>query len=103
MTPLLQQRLAQFVDREGELKNFCRMLDDDTYPRPIMILWGDGGMGKTSLLLRMVHECSLRDLTKAEIIWNDTRSHDYVAVMRKIRDDIGARRFIEFTNLVNFF
>lgn len=85
------------------MSSFCRMLDDSDWPRPIMVLWGEGGMGKSSLLARMIHECSLRTLCKAEVGWTDTRNHDYLAVMRKIRDDLGAANFAEFTKLVNFF
>jgi hypothetical protein len=103
MTSFLQQRLARFVDRENEMSSFCRMLDDSDWPRPILVLWGEGGMGKSSLLMRMTHECSLRTLSKAEVGWTDTRNHDYLAVMRKIRDDLGANNFEEFTKLVNFF
>ena len=85
------------------MRSFCRMLDAGELPRPILVVWGQGGMGKSALLMRMVHECSLRELRKAEIGWTDTRNHDYLAVMRKIRDDVGASNFAEFTKLVNFF
>src|SRR5258708_4773871 len=103
MASFLQQRLARFVDRESEMSSFCRMLDDVAWPRPILVVWGEGGMGKSSLLMRMIHECSLRALSKAEVGWTDTRNHDYLGVMRKIRDDVGASNFGEFTKLVNFF
>src|SRR5256885_10177320 len=103
MTTIWEQRLAQFVDREAQVNSFCRMLEAPDWPRPIMVVWGDGGIGKSSLLFRLVHECSLRNLKKAEVFWTETRNHDYLAVMRKIRDDVGASRFVEFTNLVNFF
>src|SRR5215208_2579960 len=103
MSTIIEQRLARFVDRETEMRSFCSMLESRDWPRPIMVVWGDGGMGKSALMLRMVHECSVRSLTKAEVIWTDTRNHDYLGVMRKIRDDVGAPRFGQFTNLVNFF
>jgi archaellum biogenesis ATPase FlaH len=103
MTPFLQQRLARFVDRESEMHSFCSMLEKSDWPRPIMLVWGDGGMGKSALLMKMIHECSLREFRKAEVFWTDTRNHEYLAVMRKIRDDVGANNFVEFTNLVNFF
>ncbi|MET4388808.1 hypothetical protein ABIB73_004573 [Bradyrhizobium sp. F1.4.3] len=102
MATFQQQRLARFVDRESEMNSFCKMLDGD-WPRPILAVWGEGGMGKSSLLLRMVHECSLRSLSKVEINWSDTRNYDYLAVMRKIRDDLGAPQFSGFTDLVNFY
>jgi GTPase SAR1 family protein len=103
MNLIQEQRLARFVDRESEMRSFCRMLDQADWPRPIMVVWGEGGMGKSALLLRMMHECSLRSLAKAELVWTDTRNHDYLAVLRKIRDDIGAIYFGAFTKLVNFY
>ncbi len=103
MTVYREQRLARFVDREGEMRSFCRMLDDSDLSRPVMVVWGEGGMGKSSLLLRMMHECSLRSLIKAEIIFSNTRDQSYLAVMRKIRDDVGAPKFGQFTQLVNFY
>lgn len=102
MATYQQQRLARFVDRESEMNSFCKMLDGD-WPRPVLAVWGEGGMGKSSLLSRMVRECSLRDLSKVEINWSETRNYDYLAVMRKIRDDLGALQFGGFTDLVNFF
>jgi len=99
----LQQRIARFVDREGEMRGFFCMIEDAAYPRPVMFVSGEGGMGKSALLLRMMHECSLRGLLTAEVIWTETRNHDYVGVMRKIRDDVGAAYFAGFTKLVNFF
>jgi hypothetical protein len=103
LNPALELRLSRFIDRETEMRDFCRMLDEPRWPRPVWFVSGGGGMGKSSLLLRMMHECSSRTLPTAEIIWTETRNHDYLGVMRKIRDDIGAPKFQEFTKLVNFF
>jgi hypothetical protein len=103
MKSIAEQRLSQLVDREGEIKNFCAMLDSPDWPRPISLFWGEGGIGKSSLLFRMIHECSARHLLKAEVFWTDIYNHDYLAVMRKIRDDLGADKFSEFTKLVNYF
>jgi hypothetical protein len=91
------------VNREGEMRSFYRMLDDPDWPRPVMVIWGEGGMGKSSLLLRMMHECSLRSLIKAEVVFSNTRDQNYLEVMRKIREDVGAIKFGQFTQLVNFF
>ena len=101
MTTVLERRLAEFVDRTDEIAAFCKILDSGD--PPIMAVWGGGGVGKSSLIARMIHESSLRELHKAEVIWTDTRSHNYLAVMRKIRDDIGAKYFYSFTDLVNYF
>jgi GTPase SAR1 family protein len=103
MTAYSEQRLSRFVDREVEMGSFRRMLDDSDRLRPVMVIWGEGGIGKSSLLLRMMHECSLRSLIKAEIVFSTTRDQNYLEVMRKIRDDVGAIKFGLFTQLVNFF
>src|SRR5690242_11763452 len=58
-------------------------------------------MGKSSLVARMAHECSLRNVAKARIEWSETRNPDYLAIMRTIRDDLGAVHFSRFTALVN--
>ncbi|PPK73937.1 AAA ATPase-like protein [Methylobacter tundripaludum] len=101
INPLFERKLKEFVNRDLELKAFVKMLESDE--KPLMIVWGDEGMGKTSLLMRMVHECAALKLRKAEIVWKDTSAHDYLAVMRKIRDDVGLEHFSAFTDLVNFY
>jgi hypothetical protein len=95
------RRLSEFVDRDAEMAKFCAVLDGAK--QPIMIVHGETGMGKTSLLMRMVHECSLRSMSKAEVAWSDSNPHDYIAVMRKIRDALGAGYFTAFTDLINYY
>lgn len=97
----LEQLLTEFVDREAEMACFCEMLE--VGEKSIMVIWGDGGVGKSSLLARMIHECAQRKVRKAEVVWTDTRNHDYLAIMRKIRDDVDTDFFKPFTDLVNFF
>ena len=99
--PLLERRLKEFVDRDRELAAFCKMFVSDE--KPIMMVWGEVGIGKTSMMMRMVHECAARRMRKAEVVWKDTSPHDYLAVMRKIRDDVGLEHFPAFTDLVNFY
>jgi archaellum biogenesis ATPase FlaH len=97
----MERRLAEFVDRKAEMQRFCDMLDGED--KLIMLISGDSGLGKSSLFARMVHECGLRSRKKAEVVWSDTRPHDYMAVMRKIRDDFGPDLFKPFTDLINYF
>ena len=92
--------LAEFVDREKPLKRFCELLESPQ--KHIMVVWGESGIGKSSLMLRMMHECAQRKLRKAEVVCKETRSNDYMAIMRKIRDDAGVDHFKPFTDLVNF-
>lgn len=98
---LEERRLREFVNRINEMRRFCEILDGDD--KPIMVVWGESGIGKSSLLSRMQHECAQRKLVKAEIVCKETRTNDHVAIMRKIRDDVGVEHFREFTDLVNFF
>lgn len=97
----LEHRLQQFVNREYEMQQFCDMLDRDE--KPVLVVWGDSGIGKSSLLARMIHECAMRKLEKSEIVWTPTRNHDYMYIMRKIRDDVGVEYFGKFTDLINYF
>ncbi|WP_338771973.1 AAA family ATPase [Massilia sp. METH4] len=101
MRSVLERRLALFVDRDSEMQRFRDLLKPNG--KPIMIVSGDSGLGKSSLLARMVHECASSKIYKAEVLWTDTRNHDYLALMRKVRDDLGVEHFHKFTDLVNFF
>ena len=91
--------LTAFVDRKAELARFCDMLESDQ--KPIMLVWGEDGIGKSSLLARLIHECSGRKLRKAEVFSTKDRFNSYLKIMRKIRDDIGAELFPNFTQTVN--
>jgi len=102
ITSIQQRRLRRFVDRDAEMRVFRAMLDQTPTDQPVTVVWGDGGIGKSSLLDRMEEECSLRGMAQAKVIWSETRNHDYLGVMRKIRDDLGAERFNGFNDLVNF-
>lgn len=96
-----ERQLALFVDRSDEMERFKKVLDTDV--KPIMVVKAEAGMGKTSLLMRMVHECALRGLLKAEVVWSDTDVLDYMSVMRKLRDALGVEHFAAFTDLINYY
>ena len=102
MNRLMELRLAQFVDRDDEMERFCHLIEHGEQ-QPIMVVWGESGMGKTSLLARMIHECAQRKIRKAEVVWKESNPPDYMAVMRKIRDDVGLEHFGPFTDLINYF
>jgi hypothetical protein len=108
MTPkqrrLLRQRenrLTHFVNRESEMNSFQELLNDqDSFA---LLVLGENGMGKSSLLAKMEQQCVQQELRKAELVWSSTQSHDYMSVMRHIRDQVGKDAFTEFTKLVNFY
>lgn len=101
MSTVFESRLAEFVDRSAEMRLFMEILD--VGDPPVMVVTGGGGLGKSSLLARMIHECALRDLRRSEIVWTETRNHDYLDIMRRVRDDLGPRPFNVFTDLVNYY
>ncbi len=97
----VERLLAEFVNREGEMARFRKMLDDaGAY---VFAVWGPGGVGKSSILAKMTHEVATRGIEKSEVIWTETRNHDFLAIMRKMRDDLGPQHFSRLTDLVNFF
>lgn len=96
-----ERLLAQFVDRQEEMNRFGEVLDSNELP--IMVVSADAGMGKTSLMMRMVHECALRNLLKAELEWSSLDVLDYMSVMRKLRDSLGVDHFGPFTDLINYY
>lgn len=97
----LDPRLAEFVDREEEMNTFGRFLERDD--RPIMVVCGQNGTGKSWLLLKMMHECALRGLRKAAVVWRASEDPDYLLTLRKLRDAFDAKAFAQFTDLVNFY
>ncbi len=101
MSFFARRLLAEFVNRESEMERFCQMLDDEE--AHVFVVWGPGGVGKSSLQAKMVHEVATRGLVKSEVIWSETRNHDLMAITRKIRDDVGPLAFGAFTEVVNFF
>jgi hypothetical protein len=96
-----ERLLAQFVDRSAEMVLFAQVLDSNELP--IMVVSADAGMGKTSLMMRMVHECALRGLLKAELEWSSLDVLDYMSVMRKLRDSLGVDHFGAFTDLISYY
>jgi hypothetical protein len=93
--------LAEFVNRETEMARFGRMLGDPE--AHVFVVWGPGGVGKSSLKTKMWHEVATQGLLKSEVEWTDIRNHDMLAITRKIRDDIGPLSFGAFTALLNSF
>jgi hypothetical protein len=96
-----ERLIGQFVDRSAEMALFQQVLDGDDLPA--MVVTAATGMGKSALLMRMVHECALRHLTKAELEWTSVDVLDYMATLRRLRDALGVDHFGAFTDLVNYY
>ena len=108
MTPkqkrLLKQRenrLAHFVNRQSELQHFQDMLKEED--KFAFLVLGECGMGKSSLLARLEHTCLQQQVLKAELSWSSTHNHDYMSVMRMLRNQLGKEHFQEFTRLINYY
>jgi len=102
MNDELKLRYERFVNRNGEIKRFCDILEKDEHF--VMLVSGETGMGKTALHKRLLYECEeMRKIRWAETYWINTRTYNYFAILRKIRDDIGEIHFQHFTDLLNFF
>lgn len=96
-----ERLIGQFVDRSAEMALFQQVLDGDDLPA--MVVTAATGMGKSALLMRMVHECALRHLTKAELEWSSVDVLDYMATLRRLRDALGVDHFGAFTDLINYY
>lgn len=102
MTDEILRRYGEFVNRDKELRRFCNIVDKEEFL--VMVIYGDKGIGKTSLQKRLIYECrEVRKMRWAYTFWLDTRSYNYMTVMRMIRDSIGEQYFQQFTDLLNFF
>ena len=96
-----ERLIGQFVDRSAEMALFQQVLDGDDLPA--MVVTAATGMGKSALLMRMVHECALRHLTKTELEWSSVDVLDYMATLRRLRDALGVDHFGAFTDLINYY
>lgn len=101
MTLEEQIRLRWFVGRDYELKGFCNLLD--TGDRYIMIICGSDGIGKTSLLTRLVDECGRRSRRLIKVRYSGFGEFDYLMVMRQVIDAIGENYFRPLMDLINYF
>jgi hypothetical protein len=96
-----QIRLQEFVDRRIELAEFCEMLESGE--RPVMVISGISGIGKSSLLARLVEECADRRVARVEINCKDSRHGSYLKIMSAIVESLGIEHFQQFARLVEYF
>src|SRR5437879_885219 len=101
MTLEEQIRLKNFVNRDYELKGFCNLLDKGDHH--IMIVCGADGIGKTSLLTRLVAECGRRSRRLVKVRYTGFGEFDYLMVMRQVIDALGENYFRPLMDLINYF
>jgi hypothetical protein len=95
------RRLAEFVDRDREMQRFESLLV--TNQKLVMIVVGPGGMGKSSLMARMRHQCALNNAKVAEVVYTDDDLPEYLAIMRRCRDTLSLEPFARLTDLINYY
>jgi hypothetical protein len=94
-----QQLLSRFVDRELEFKYFCEMLD--AAMKPILVVWAEGGLGKTWLLEKLAAECRQRGY--CAVLVDQYHHVNYLGVFRAICEEVGPQYFQNFTKLADSF
>ena len=101
----LPLHLFDFVNRADELDRFRALVEQPLEARRerILIFHGPAGIGKTLLLDRIAHECSLRAIPMARISFEGGQKNDYLRIMRAIRDQLDAADFADWTELVNYY
>ena len=102
-----QERVSSelFVGRVRELKDFDEFLHPEAPHRILNIhSAGEGGIGKTRLLLKMLERCTLREnelIVAAELIdFYHTESHSQIGVMQQVVNNLGQDHFPDFLRLL---
>lgn len=99
-----ERRLSEFVDRDAEMKRFQDLVEKDE--KLVYVVSGPSGIGKSSLLARMRHHCAQTDVRFIEIVFSLDDSPDYIAIMRRCRDNLGKpalEAFAPLTDLINYY
>lgn len=91
-----------FVDRTKQFLGFQKMLARET-PKAIMLIEAPAEMGKTWLIQRMRHHCHQYDVPVMHVDFRDRQAHDYLSLVRRARDQLGARYFNPLTEAINRF
>jgi hypothetical protein len=87
-----------FINRDSELGRFRATIESQI--KSVLVVWGDGGYGKSALLRRMERDCCTR---KVRVEWRPTRPYDFVGVMSCIADGIGPADFDPFHTMIDRF
>ncbi len=92
----------QFVDRQEICDSFYNMLSPGS-EKQIMLVKAGGGMGKSWLVGKFKHECSIQSprVFYTHLDFNDGQAHDYLSIVRRTRDDLGAAHFDGLTQTIN--
>jgi hypothetical protein len=102
MPTILERRVAEFVDRMTEMQGFSGFTESQE--KLILFIRGPTGMGKSSLLARMRHECGERELPHVAVECREIGLNTYLQIMCKMRDELRRPElFDDFTQLTEHF
>jgi hypothetical protein len=96
-----ENNLQEFVDRRDEVIKFRALLENTK--SPVMVISGVSGMGKSSLLIRLVAECKVLGISRVEIDCKDARHRSYEKIMRAMAETLGPEHFQRFLDLADHF
>jgi len=91
-----------FVNRAKQYLGFQKMLARET-PKAIMLIEAPAEMGKTWLIQKMRHHCDQNRIPAMHVDFRDRRAYDYLALVRRGRDQLGAQFFNPLTEVINQF
>lgn len=91
-----------FVNRDKQYRGFLKMLARET-PKAVMLVEAPADMGKTWLIQKMRHHCDENDVPAMHVDLGDRRAHDYLSLVRRTRDQMGAQYFNSLTETINNF
>jgi hypothetical protein len=93
--------VAEFVDRQTALDSFQVMMSGAGRFKPILVVSGPSGMGKSFLLGRLQQECQLAGIRCALVDFDSRLAVDYQFIMRKIKEALGEEHFARFNDELN--
>lgn len=91
-----------FVDRQEICANFEAIISGRSQ-KQIMLVGAAGGMGKSWLISKFKHDCSRQSprIAYTSTDFKDGQLHDFLSIVRTVRDDLGAAHFNRLTQAIN--
>lgn len=84
--------LHDFVNRTASLATVVRKLVMDQ-ARPLLLVSGVSGIGKSYLLRECVSQCDARQVAVAHISLDEERNKHYLSILDRLREDLGPDGF----------